>query len=155
MYQKENIMKRQTTTFLSFFVLIMTLHQTLFANETQPTSIKLKPNAIHSITLALNKYTEYRLQFKATEKLEFAGYIHPKSDIKEVNGNVNISCQGLDSHKVMQIDGFKTDVGEFELNTDQDIGIYTILIQNTNNKVTDLHYKHYTKTGQFILLDVQ
>lgn len=134
---------------------MLTLHYTLFANETKPTSIKLNPNDIHSITLALNKHTEYRLQFKATETLDFVGYIHPKSDIKEVNGNVNISCKGLDSHKVMQIDGFKTDVGEFALNTDQDIGIYTILIQNTNNKVTDLNYKHYTKTGQFILLDVQ
>lgn len=155
MGQKESIMKRQTTKLLSIFVLIMTLHQTLFANETKLTSIKLNPNDIHSITLALNKHTEYRLQFKATEKLDFAGYIHPKSDIKEVNGNVNISCKGLDSHKVMKIDGFKSDVGEFELNTNQDMGIYTILIQNTNNTVIDLNYKQYTKNGQFILLDVQ
>lgn len=150
-----SIMKRQTVKFLGIFVFIVTLHQTLFANETKLTSIQLKPNAIHSITLALNKHTEYRLQFKATEKLDFAGYVHPQSDIKEVNGNVNISCQGLDSHKVMKIGNFKTDVGEFALNTDQDIGIYTILIQNTNNTVTDLNYHHYTKSGQFILLDVQ
>lgn len=124
----------------------MTLHQTLFANETKLTFIKLNPNDIHSIILALNKHTEYRLQFKATEKLDFAGYIHPKSDIKEVNGNVNISCKGLDSHKVMKIDGFKSDAGEFELNTNQDMGIYTILIQNTNNTVIDLEENDVSAT---------
>lgn len=148
-------MKKQTTKFLSILVLITTLHQTLFANETQPASIELKPNAIHSITLALTTHTEYRLKFKATEKLDFVGYIHPKSDITELNGQVNITCKGLHSHKVMKLDGFRSDAGEFEINTNQDIGIYTILIQNKNHKFTDLNYKHYTKNGQFILLDVQ
>jgi len=155
MLEKGGLMKRQTAKILSLFILITTLHQTLFANETKFKSIKLKPNAMHSITLALAKHTEYRLKFNATEKLDFVGYIHPKSDIKENNGQVNISCKGLNSHKVMQIDGFKTDEGEFALNTNQDIGLYTILIQNTNNKVTELNYKHYTKNGQFILVDVQ